>query len=205
VRGYVDNDVLLKLSAFDLFPATMAALGVTDVRVLTTAKYRLGVTRPDRGEAKLGAAVFARLRATFEGVRDVEGEPSAEVLSPLTEVPGIDQGEAILFASAAAEPGTLLASGDKRSLIALATDARCAALARSLAGRVLCFEQAVLAAIRIVGYEHTRARIAPERTRDKVIDIAFSRGLETSKENAVEAIESYIRDLRAQTGSLLAP
>jgi hypothetical protein len=127
----------------------------------------------------------------------------------------IDEGEAILMASAAIHPKSLLVTGDKRSLIALCRQAEeHHTLILALAGRVLCFEAILqkLIASPHVGFSYVRERVVggllsrqhPEH-RDKALAIIFPSGLETTPEVALVALNSYVNDLRRQTGALHQP
>lgn len=76
MRCYLDNDALHKLSGLGILSETLATLGVDDVRVLTTARYRFMVDRPEKGHARFGQAVWGRISAVIaDRGRPLEGRP----------------------------------------------------------------------------------------------------------------------------------
>jgi hypothetical protein len=125
VRCYLDNDALHKLAALGLVDEALAAIGADELRVLATARFRFMVAKnPDKGRAKFGDVVWERLRAVLEVTGGV-GPTDAKDLDVLTDVLDIDEGEAVLFSAAARLPESVLVTGDKRSLQALAGASSC--------------------------------------------------------------------------------
>ena len=126
MKLYCDNDVIHKLATFDLHAEALAALGLgaRDVFVLPTARYFFCAHKPAKGEIKFGAPVFGRIVAILDAVSVIEEAPPPEYERLLAGIPGIDQGEAILFGVAAANQGTLVATADRKSLLALARTPR---------------------------------------------------------------------------------
>lgn len=118
---------------------------------------------------------------------------------------GIDAGEAILFSATAAYPDSLLATSDKRSLIALsgADGAVCQRVRERLAGRVICFEQTLLRVMNAVGFDLVRTRVVPARNCDTALRAVFGSGLEATEPGVRDGLTQYVADLRGQTGALL--
>lgn len=200
---HFDNDVIHKLAACDLLTEAVHALDVTTASVLPTARYKFYLNKPDKGVKRYGELVYERISGFVADANPLDAELDASHLETLNGVLGIDQGEAILFASASQLPDEALLTGDKRSLIALAEAPSCGAICTELAGRVLCLEQIVQQVISVCGFEHVRARIAPSVACDTVLQIVFRDGLVTTEANATEGLRSYVGDLRGKTGRLL--
>ncbi len=202
MRCYLDNDVLHKLSALGLLQQTLAALGVDDLRVLTTATYRFMIGKPDKGHARFGQVVWEQIRDAIASAQP-PGEPEKSDIAALAEVLGIDAGEAILFSCAARDPGSLLLTGDKRSLTALTESKTCGGVRDALSGRVLCLEQALQRVIGRVGVAEVVSRVDRSTIADTAIRAVF--GPPKTAESIDEGLGSYVKHLRAQTGQLLAP
>jgi hypothetical protein len=203
-----DNDVIHKLAACDLAAEALAALGLGfgDVRVLPTAKHKFGLTKNQaKAEQRYGPEVLARIRDLLGRVSEIDVVPPVHELEVLVETEGIDTGEAILFASAACLGGAMLATGDKRSLRALASSAACRGIAGRIAGRVICLEQIIYKVIGHLGFPRAKEKIVPARGCDTALRAAFGSGEAATEENVLAGLESYIAELRALPVALLVP
>jgi hypothetical protein len=195
-----DNDIIHKLAACDLVAEAFAALGVGygDVRVLPTAKHKFGVTKSSAwGERRYGPEVFARIRDLLGRVSEIDFVPPVDELQVLIDTEGIDTGEALLFATAAALGSSMLATGDKRSLRALAGSASCRGIADRIAGRVVCFEQIMCKIIGHLGFPKVKEKIVPARICDMALRAAFGSGEDATEENVLAALQSYVAELQA--------
>lgn len=202
MRCYLDNDALHKLAALGLVDEALAAIGADELRVLATAKFKFMVAKnPDKGRAKFGGVVWERLRAVLEVTGGV-GPTDAKDLDVLTDVLDIDEGEAVLFSAAARLPESVLVTGDKRSLQALAGAPSCEEIVRALSGRVLCLEQVIERLISHVGFETVVTRTTQSTLADASLSAVF--GMPRTPESVAEGLESYISDIRERTGPLLA-
>jgi hypothetical protein len=105
----------------------------------------------------------------------------------------------------AAYPESILATSDKRSLIALSGAAGevCQQVRARMAGRVICFEQTLLRVIDAVGFDLVRTRVVPPRNCDTALRAIFGSGLEATEASVQEGLASYVIDLKTQTGGLL--
>lgn len=203
-----DNDIILKLACCDLVAEAVTALGVTaaDVFVLNTAVHKLlSPKKPDKGRVKPGEPEYARLEAFFAAVKVVDAVPAPDEQLAFNDVLGIDTGEAILFSATAAYPGSLLATSDKRSLVALAGAGGdvCRRVCERMAGRVICFEQTLLRVIDAAGFDLVRTRAVPARNCDTALRSVFGSGLEATEDSVRGGLTSYVTDLKRQTGGLL--
>src|SRR5262245_31868063 len=152
-----DNDIIYKLAACDLLIDAWTALGLTvgNVCVLPTAKHKFGLTtKPDKAEKRYGTDIVVRIGKFLSNAREIDFGVPATDLQLLANVDGIDAGEAVLYAAAAQSEACRLATGDKRSLRALAEDVNCRGIAGRLSGRIICLEQIVHKSIGHYGFEY---------------------------------------------------
>jgi hypothetical protein len=196
-----DNDVLLKLATCRLLEYLPDALGVTisEIYVLNSVSYvvRKKVKRYGRESVQ---RVLSFVEKTSElGECDVDEQR----LEQLLEFEDIDVGEALLFAAGAEKRSARVVTGDKRALRTLCKVNHRSVL-NSLCGCVICLEQMVYRLIVHNNFMIVRERVSAARDVDKVVQtIAFSRGPDTTKNTAINALRSYTVDLRASTGELL--
>ncbi|MGO8671963.1 MAG: hypothetical protein ACLQVD_11430, partial [Capsulimonadaceae bacterium] len=97
----------------------------------------------------------------------------------------------------------LVATGDKRSQRALATAPGCESICDRMAGNVICLEQTIVRLIDAIGFETVLERIVPVRECDTAIKAAFGSGLRAENNNVLLSLSARIKELRAETGSLL--
>jgi hypothetical protein len=203
----VDSDIIYKLPMCNLLDDTLTALDSarTDVYVLPTAKYKFSVARrrPDTGEQRYGAEVFARIRDFLASVREIDVAGPSEELQLLASIDGIDAGEAILFSATAEFDQYLLAIGDKTSLRALALAPVCLPIAQRIRGHVICLEQIVKRLIQHFGFLYAKNKIVPARACDTALSAAFGSGWDATERNVLAALDSYINELRSLPIDLL--
>ncbi len=206
---YLDNDVISKLAACDLLNDAILTLGKTtdDVRILSTLKFRYGLTDPRRRakrERELGSETLGRIDAFVKATGEIE--PADPVhLQAFKDVLAIDPGEAQLFSSAVADANGLVVTGDKRSIISLSTATTCVGIADALKGRVICFEQLMKQIIAVHGFDTTKRKVVPAVDCDTALRSAFGSGLDAKEEQVLRVLNSYVDELRASTDDLLAP
>jgi len=200
-----DNDILLKLAIYDLLDETLAELEAAhnEVFVLGTARFKLGVARkPERTKTKYGEAVFERLKTFLEQVQTL-GDPAADELRLFDDIIGIDPGEAVLFSASAQYAEFHLATGDKMSLRALHAHQACRLVCSRLTGKVICLEQIIARLIDRCGFVSVLNKVVPVRGCDTALRAVFGSGLSATEENVRAGLESYVNDLRKDTGKLL--
>ncbi len=203
----LDNDLIRKLAICDLLDESLDALQASrgEALVLPTAKYVLlkPIKKPERAKERLGEALFDRLNAFLNGVQSLDEQPSAEEQLVFDDIVGIDPGEAVLFSATARFDDVLLATGDKTSLYALAANPTCQEVCRRLNGKVICLEQVIVRVIEDIGFDQARAKIVPGADCDIALRAIIGSGLEATESIVRAGLESYIRDLRKKTASLL--
>jgi hypothetical protein len=202
---FADNDILHKLAAFALWEEARAVLtvGPKQVLLLPTAPFVLGLKDPATAVNRHGTALASRLQKTVAASGTVEESPAVEDQVALAGVLGIDQGEAILIALASRSPPSVLLTGDKRSLRALATEPTCAPIVEHLAGRVVVLEQVVRAIVSTYPFEIIRDKVVPAVAVDTAIRAVWGSGALAKRADVLAGLEAYIQDLRGQTGGLL--
>lgn len=205
---FVDNDIITKLVAFQLFEEAIAVLQVikTDLRVLPTAKFVFQAKRkqqvhyPDEVWAAvidlvttcstLAEPSFEQTEASLEETRQLEHFKDE-----------IQAGEAALIVATRLEPDFLLFSGDKKCMKALATIPK--PIYQRLCGRVVCLEQMILKLIQKLGFEAVRDRILPMVNFDKTLKICFGYSTPAPKETVLVGLNSYISEIYACAPNLL--
>jgi hypothetical protein len=200
-----DNDIIGKLAACDLLPAALVVLGTTteEVYVLGTARYVLGVSGKKKAR-RFDEDTVGRIRGFLDSVQELPAPLPLGDLAALNEVPGIDPGEAILYAAAANYAEFLLATDDRNSLRALrAAGASCPGVVERLNGRVITFLQVIDRLIRHLGFDEVRARVAPVRHCDTGLRALFGSGLAATEANVLEGLASNFQHLRAEAGDLV--
>jgi hypothetical protein len=208
--GFVDNDILLKLIAFNLFESAIDSLNLTqdDLRVLRTAKH---VFRRKRSQNKIYSnEIWSKAIEITEQCQLIENPKSSdEAIATLLEEQQLDPfrdqlhpGETQLILATRNQPDFLLLSGDKKCLTALPKIPT--HIYQRLCGRVICVEQLVLRMIEILGFEAVCDRIQPNAQYDKTIQICFGYSQNSPENQVREALQSYINDIHRLAPGLLA-
>ena len=205
--GFIDNDILLKLVAFQLFDDAIASLGLLqkDLRVLPTAKY---VFRRKRSQQfAYSDEIWRTAIAIVESCKTIPSPASP--LSPdiaaeacqLDTLESIHEGEASLILSTCNVEAFLLISGDKnciKGLSQLSTRSY-----QRLCGRVVCLEQIVLKLIGALGFEAVASRIYPFCHYDTSIQFCFGYSEPATESQVRDALQSCIREVNTAAPGLL--
>ena len=198
---FLDNDIILKLSAFNLLDAAIAALKISpeNLRVLDTAQH---VFKRNRKVSQKYSEVTRERAIDFvkscQTVKPVDS-PEFIVLGQM-----LDVGEATLVAATREVSPFIFMTGDKRCLRDLATKAELTEVAERLRGRVICLEQVILLLIRQQGFEIIKQYILPMLDCDTSLKACFGSGEKAIERNVIEALEGYITDLEKSSIGLLA-
>lgn len=202
-----DNDIIKKLAICDLLEEFLSVLDCrhADTFVLPAARFVVGVAKdPEKARARLGAAVFDRLADFLSKVRVIQQPPDPQEQRLFDDVVGIDTGEAILFSATAAFSDFILATGDKRSLKALAEMEGAESVTARLRGRVICLEQIMVRIMNRYGFDLLRNHAVPAVDCDIALSAVFGSGLIAVEANVRHGFASYIEHLRSECGELLA-
>jgi len=198
-----DNDIVLKLAEFDLLKESLEVLSVkknevyvlpTALRVVTTSKL---IAANHTRDAIDRAAKF------LKSVQVIANADATEV-GALLSVPMIDPGEATIFAATKGLAAYLVATGDKRSLRAIAAaGGPCTNIAARLHGRVICLEQILVRLITHLGYAAVQKKVG-RCVGDTCVDHAFAGGKPSHPQaECLRWLTEYIDELRKETGPLL--
>lgn len=194
---FSDVDVVLKLARCGFLPFLPDLLGVPRnvicIQYLASLKARL--TRPDK---KLANAIYRKHLEAFCSAYQIIGE--AADISRFEELlqSGMDPGEALLFAEAEATGG-IVVTGDKRALTHYKKHSTPAQRAKL---KVVCWEQLLLRVHQLKGYEELK-RGSCEYLEEGLFSLAFSSGLATQEEDAIEAIRSYFNQVKLLAADFL--
>lgn len=191
---FSDVDVVLKLARCGFLPCLAELLGVkeTDIQVQHLASLKSRTKKLVKQEHRKDLEAFFFKHRIIDGTSDVAREQA------LLDA-GMDPGEALLFAEAETTGG-IVVTGDKRALLAYAKASTPAQRARI---KVVCWEQLLLRVHGLKGYEELKRGGCEGMADDGLLRLAFSNGLATPEEHALEAIESYLNGVKKHSGDLL--
>src|SRR5262249_14453540 len=113
-------------------------------------------------------------------------------------------GESQLCAIAVFRGSSLLLTGDKRAIASAETMKESIGELASLAGRLVCLEQAIMGVVERIGIDTLRGRICAEAAIDKGLSICFEcHALAEGRPLELTGLLSYIKDVRRQAPTLL--
>lgn len=207
----LDTDVLLKISAYRLAGELISllephgrpgTLGLTHLIAGRQLARKRGV-RDHAGAAAELAALLARLERLEPDEDEIALAAELADRAQALSLP-LDAGEAQLAAITALRELPMMVTGDKRALEALAGMLTGEVDRSALLGRLVCFEQVVVAIAAVIGEEAVRDRICTEPDTDGAMRLACSCG-RTGWEPAQlhEACGSYVGAVAAVAGDLL--
>ncbi|MCX6345983.1 MAG: hypothetical protein NT018_13085 [Armatimonadetes bacterium] len=200
---FSDNDIILKLSEYNLLYNACDVLGVglEQVMVLSTAIYIVGGLRDKVANGKNGKYTLAGLNRAIrflESVYCVEDYPE---LSWFVAIDNVDIGEAQLATWAVdLNDCSMLLTGDKKFMNALANHPAARHIYDGLCGRVVCLEELIKALIRHMGFDHVRQAVASAPNCDQALNQAFGNRYDQPEAQVVEALDSHIRNILQDVG-----
>lgn len=199
-RLVVDVDALVKLAHWGLLGELEGAIGIPPERQATLESIRFRAARRDR---KLfhDAAVADYLAIALSHF-GAAWRPDAEVVARLQSIAGLDAGEIALIAMLCSDPQSILVTGDKRALRALAASGL-EDIVERVAGRIACLEQVVLSALGHLGVRTLATSIEPHRDLDVAVRCAVPLPPYAVELEVRKGLLSYIEDLRQDVPSLL--
>lgn len=207
--GLIDNDILLKLLAFDLFDEAILSLNLssTSLRVLSTARFVFQQKRQQ--QRTYNDQIWQQALLLTEQCQSIPEPPPESLLDYLAELQqlepfrnSIDEGETELILATRYTPDFILLSGDKRCLSALPQIPT--EIYSRLAGRVVCLELLLLELMEQLGYETLRSRIQPALQYDKTAKVCFGYSRPATEAEARQALQSYLNDIQRLAPGLLA-
>lgn len=203
---FIDNDALLKLANYDLLDTALVMFNIRpeDTYILATAQYVL-LPAKDRLRRCKTEQCAARLESFLPRVTKLRADDAdAATLDALAERPGIDAGEAVMFAVAALQSDSFIITGDKRAIEALQTGQGQEGVREALAGRILSIE--LLFSFMVEGdFTQVQARVRSQPGVDMALTHIFGVSAPASLESVRAGLDSYVAHLRRLTGTLLHP
>lgn len=200
LRLLIDNDVLVKAAHWGLLDH-LPALVEADWNAVAAPESL--IYRARRADPKLfrnaaaAADLFGRLAKTAR-----LPPPNVEVVRQLQGAVGIDVGELALIGALYDYPETILLTGDKRALVALA-DPAFATIHERIRGRVMCLEQFLAYVLTRTGPEALAVAVGAHRELDAAARCIVG---STDTKNAAsiqEGLKSYINDLNQKAAGVL--
>ncbi|MGD1896295.1 MAG: hypothetical protein ACFB16_05000 [Phormidesmis sp.] len=205
--GFIDNDILLKLVAFQLLEEAIDSLGLSQksLQVLPAARFMLlrNRNRQEYSKDVLDSAIaFVEQCQTITTsqlptLKDVPSE--YKQLAPFKQ---IDAGETDLIVATANTTDFLLLSGDKRCFKALPNIP--VPIYARLKGKAICLEQIILKQIDVFGVEEVCTRISPATHHDKAIYLCFGYSRPAPEAQVRAALQSCIDEIHTVAPGLLA-
>lgn len=195
---FSDRDVIEKLACCGFLPLLPELLGVApdELRILYLVSLRARLSRVskrlDNEDQQKDLADFCDTHSIIGAAAGVEREQ--EMLDG-----GMDPGEALLFAEAEHTKGTVV-TGDKRAIRDYAGLSNVTQRSRV---KVICWEQLLLRVYETQGVERLRAGCCVGISCDKLLSLAFSSGLATGEDHALECIRSFLGGVEAHSKDIL--
>jgi hypothetical protein len=192
-----DNDIILKLAQCDLlFDLSQLLNETTDqVFVKPTARFQLLPKKTSKAIEKCGnGRVLTQIREFLEVTAEIPGIQDGALLSALSKIPKIDDGEALLFAAAVEVVGPILATGDRNALRALLDhQEQLHTVIAVLQERVVTFESVILLALHRLGFAIVKQKLLSSPKPDKLLRLVLKPDMRES--DLVECLRSYTRDV----------
>jgi hypothetical protein len=214
--GLIDNDILLKLTAFQLIDETIDLLGlsINTLRVLSTAEFvfrnwqKKQQVQPDKSQGYTDniweeAILFCQLCQPLNSLNStLESSILNEIQQLMLFREEINEGETELILATAYTADFVILTGDKRCLQALPQIPL--SIYSRLQGRVLCLEQIILKLIDRLGFDQVQSLIQPAIQCDKSIRICFGYSQPAPENQVRAALQNYIDDINHLAPGLLA-
>lgn len=199
----VDNDVVIKLARYDLL-GLLTAAGDVEVQVLGTARFVVA-SRLRKDAAALDR--FLRFLPTVVELEPTEQEAqgAARILdTAIASSLPVDGGEGLLLVLMRRTAEATLLTGDKRAIAGAEALIPHHEEVATLAGRLRCLEQLMLAALQGLTAP-LKSRVCAAAGVDRALAICFSchSELDDPSEQA-RCLESYIEHARRSAPLLLA-
>lgn len=204
----LDNDVLIKLAAYDMLGEAPTQVGT--IGVLGAARFVVRSALERHRDLQDRDAARARWEAALDTLQLLEpSESEVQLATHLEEratVAGLplDGGESQLCAMVILRGIPLLVTGDKRAIEAAEAMIATVSQLAELAGRVLCLEQLMALLVDDLGANEARRRVCAEPGADRSLTICMScSGLASGSHFDPGGLVGYVENLRASASMLL--
>lgn len=196
----IDSDAFLLLAGTGLLDRALQLLNFDKSRVfrLPPLPHMIGRSASIKKRYRADARLAAQLACTE--IKGVAARPDDDLLQQLIAVPEIDEGEALLYGLLAERPTCLLASGDKRAMVALGTRPEVASIRQMVASRVICLETVLRLLVIEDGPTAVGGKLLNAVASHKTLEVVFSPRNINDQKRCLAALDSYIADLKRQVG-----
>lgn len=210
----IDNDVVLKSVSYGFLDELIAGLpgGPHVPGLLGTARFVLPkrLQRRPPKQYEQAREALSRVLAIFEAVEPSDAEAALAATleyEAQRQAVAVDAGECQLIAILVSRGYNWLLTGDKRALAGLAAMVLPSELSSdALAGKFMCFEQAILHLVAAQGSAWVRHAICHEPDVDIAMRICFScTSPEVTDASWKEGLNSQVQSIRGGCGDLLLP
>lgn len=199
----IDTDVFVLLAAAGLIDRVAELLGFEPSQVRRLYPVENQLTRGRSFKDRYPEVVRQTALAKAKLVTPLTDRPANDAMLQKLAVSDIDEGEALMFALVAENPSWLLTTGDRRSLVALATNPDLKDVCGALAGRLVCIETVLRLLVVTDGVEKIAAAFASVRETNQKLRVIFSEANATNLDSCLEGIDSYLAALRREVGDHL--
>jgi hypothetical protein len=205
INLFVDNDVILKLAQYGILEKLTELFGSKGeqptIFVLETAQYKL---LPKRNRYELCKTEEAALQIyTFlnEATKLAPNDVDLEILELLNTAPGIDSGEALLFAAVAKCGNNRMLTGDKRALAGLMEQDQ-SQVAPRFTDKLITLEALIQGFVEL-DLAAVQGCIRKNPDVDKALSNVFGVSAPAQEESIRAGLSSYIGHTKRSVGSLL--
>ena len=156
--AFSDVDLLVVLAQTDLITEALDVLGVQNQDIVVTNTLFLRArSSGGRGLSNLGLTAAAKQRFVnlVTNSQTITESQNTSILAKLSDE-GVDEGEAILFATACNDDDSVVVTGDKRALNDLA---KIPDLSEQLEHRIVCLENLFLALFNNHGFNEIKDKV----------------------------------------------
>ena len=197
----VDTDIFVLLAGAGLLDRTAELLNCSpdDLRRLDPVTHQLRKSK--KFLEKYSAEVRAAALQAARRVRPLTDRPVDDtLLQRLADIPDIEEGDAFLLASVAEHPSWLLTTGDRRAIIACATNPEARKVRKAVAGRIVPIETVLRLLVTTDGIGKIAPAFINVREYDKKLRVIFSEAGSTNLEHCLAGIDSNLRSLVRHVG-----
>ena len=195
----IDSDMFILLAGAEMLDRTIELLGFHADQCRRFPALESQLRRGKTFLEKYSQTIRGRALAACERIVALRERPEDDDLLESLNIEGIET-EGLMYALLAEQPLSYLASGDKRAMIALATEPSLADVRKTVAGRVICLETVVALLLDSEGIETVAQAFSPLRTANATLRVVFSQAAATPEAQCREYLKIYLRDLTKQVG-----
>ena len=200
---FSDEDLLLKLTAYNLFGEALNVLGAKEADIRIVEGFANKVWNRHDWRKQYGNDVLKRTQNLVARLQPVAELIDDDELDRLNQIPKMDVGESALIATTKNVTAFRFVTGDKKCLTALHNAATCKDIAGRMRGNVVHLEQIILRIIEIKGIGQVRDKIRYAPRCDFLVEGAFGSDWNATTDTVCQSLKNSIRRLHTDCGGLL--